>query len=296
MKRMVLCFLCVLLAGSAFADPVDPSQKVVPKPAADLILYELPAGMPAGKHELEVTFTLRGETQVAERLSFETVQGQKARVVELLAWHPQERAKVLKLARDPRNDVKVTVSLDGKDRVLALSRLLHRTLEVTRTAFLPINTRWVERDPGEGLGVVAAATQQECFDECWNRWDECQRGCWDYACIQECDYWEVECRRGCPPDCVDPKDVDEYDVTQLTGINSYGWTCYEVPWEADFWDGEYYELRWYSYRTTRYRRTEYCDGTSSTVVVSVSNWGEYCNYPTYATCFLPNSRVSNVCR
>lgn len=253
MKRLALCFFWALLAGSISAGAQteeNPRQKVAPKVATDLILYELPAGTPAGKHELAVAFTLRGERQVAERLSFETVKGQKTRVVELLAWHPQERSKVLDLARDPRNDVKVSVSLDGEDRVLSLGRLLRRTLELTRAGILPLTTR-LERDPDQGLGVFAA-TQQECRDECYARWDDCQRGCWDYACIQECDYWYNECYYGCPPDCVDPKRVEEFSYTEVVSMYSYGSTCYEDRWGSDFRWGEYYDYRWYSYKTTRY--------------------------------------------
>lgn len=275
--RSVLSILALaLLAVPALAaSPSAPRTPAVPGPlTADVLLYELPDGTPAGRHELKASFTLRNKTLGIETLSFETVR-KGTRVLELLAWHPQQRTAVLRLAQDPRNDVRVTITLDGGIEALRADQLIARTRDLQKSGFAPLEARLVN-DPAAGgpAGLFRKDDHQDCLDYCQGIKDQCDVDCRDQACPGECEYNYESCAAACPEDCTGPSSYD-YNTTVL---ESYYWvtqSCLDSSIFPPYNPYEFYEY-YVTYRTDTHHVTTQCDGSQTNVVTSSTHTSYYC--------------------
>lgn len=268
--------LALLAAPALAAGPsAARTPAVVPGAlTADVLLYELPDGTPAGRHELKASFTLRSKTLAVETLSFETVR-KGACVVELLAWHPQQRAAVLRLAQDPRNDVRVRITLDGGIEILSADRLVVRTRALQKSGFVPLEARLVN-DPATGgpAGLFRKDDRQDCLDYCQAIKDQCDIDCRDQACPGECEYNYENCAAACPQECTGPSSYD-YDTTVRESFYQVARSCFDTsifppydPYEFD----EFYV----TYRTDTHRVTTQCDGSQTDQVISSSHHSGYC--------------------
>src|SRR6185295_13666460 len=321
-SRLALSFLaCLLLAIPALAAPpaetvrrpaLDAPRSPIsaaegaellqalskrPTVASDLLLIELPAGTPAGRHDLDATFFARGKRLFTERLAFETVRGGGARTIELLAWHPQMRAEVLKLAQQPDSDVKVTVVLDAGSRVLPLQRLLDQTKVLQQIGFEPLATRLQGGPAAPDIGGLFAKDQAECLQSCSDVYDQCTYGCSVYACIQECQYNYNVCASYCPPDCTGPT-VREYTVTSYVSYVPVGESCfYESIFHPN--DGTRYVLLYVTKKHETHRETTYCDGSKTDEVIEVTYSNSYCWVSAVSSCSPPSGGYAynyNLCQ
>jgi hypothetical protein len=254
-----------LFAGLLFATPV----MAAPPPAGEL-LFELPARISAGRHEMEIAFRKGAKLLATEKISFETARGDKARAVELLAWHPRQRAQVLRLSTDPTSAVEVSIVLDGRQTVLPLESLVLQSRLLQQEGAEQVHA-WLEKPATAPF--LTKGTHQDCVDDCDTTYYACSDPCRDYACIQDCQYWFNQCYYGCPPDCEGPT-VRNYSTTTLVSTSWAGRDCYQDPfpsttkWEYD----KYYRL----YRVDNHRETTQCDGSKTDEITSYYNTSNYC--------------------
>jgi hypothetical protein len=74
-------------------------------------------------------------------------------------------------------------------------------------------------------GSVVADDRQDCLNGCSDQFDQCSAGCYVYACIQECQYYQSQCEQGCPQCYPDWQEVSR--VVQGTyGTSGGGWPVY----------------------------------------------------------------------
>jgi len=268
LKSVLFLLAALLFAIPAVAAP--PSGTNLQRSAGDLLLFELPSRMSAGPHEMEVAFRQQAKSLAVEKFSFETTRGDRARAVELLAWHPRQRVKILRMAMDPTSAVEVSIVLDGRQTILPLeslvvqSRMLqqgnvervHARLETPATA--PFQTKDAHDD---------------CVNDCYNTYYACSDPCTDYACIQDCQYWFNQCYYGCPPACSGPT-VRNYSTVTLVSSSWVGSNCYQDPWPSTTnWQyDKYYRV----YRVDNHRETTQCDGSKTDEITSYYNTSEYC--------------------
>jgi hypothetical protein len=272
-----------LFAGLLFASPV----MAAPPPAGEL-LFELPARISAGRHEMEIAFRKGAKPVAAEKISFETAREDRARAVELLAWHPRQRAQVLRLSTDPTSAVEVSIVLDGRQTVLPLESLVvqsrvlqqgnrervHARLETPATA--PFQTKDAHDD---------------CVNDCYNTYYACSDPCTDYACIQDCQYWFNQCYYGCPPPCSGPT-VRTYSTTTITSASWVTTQCVAGP---TFTTGSYYDRYNYTYRVDNHSETTQCDGSKTDEITSTSYGSGYCWQPTNINCYGGSSEPWPLC-
>lgn|GEM_PF-3311129 len=273
--KSALSLLAGLLFATATLAASGRAARAVSAPGpvtADVLLYELPDGTPSGGHELKASFALRGKLLVTETLSFKTVH-KGARIVELLAWHPQQRRKVLSLAQDPRNDVQVTVSLDAATDVLPVEPLIARTRALQKSGFVPLETR-LENRLGENVGRLFLKDRQECLDYCASIKHDCDVDCRDQACPDECEYNYESCAATCPADCTGPSTQD-HTTTVHESIYQVAWSCYDTSFFAPYNPKEFYEFH-VTDRTDTHRVTTQCDGSQTDQVISTSHSTYYC--------------------
>lgn len=273
-----------LLVGLLFAVPVLADPPSVRTSSGDLLLYGLPAKMPAGHHEMEVAFRKQAKLLVVEKLAFETTRGERARAVELLAWHPKQRVKILRMTTDPTSAVEVSVALDGRQTVLPLESLIIQTGMLLQENAELVHARM---ETPATQPFLAKDAHDDCVADCYNTYYACSDPCTDYACIQDCQYWFNQCYYGCPPGCPGPS-VRNYSTVSLVSSTWYGSDCYKQPfpdtgnWQYD----KYYRV----YHVDNYRETTQCDGSKTTELISSYNYGEYCltKYPyPWGSCSYP---------
>lgn len=292
MKRILLFVVGVFLASQLFAaEPfqrtltpeeraqlqkelgIRPSQEV----AKDLLFFEVPDGTLPGPHELEVTFSVRGTRHFVERLAFEIDKAAKGQVIELLVWHPEKRAEILALGKDPGNQVKVSIKLDGvRVQTLPLQRLRDRTETLTGFGFTPLVTRLVQDDRGgDVIARLSPKNREECRAGCYEQYDACRADC-DYGCYVDriCERQFDECYYyGCPPDCEPTtRTYTTRTILQQYPVDAACMQDYRDP----FAGGKVYYLFYTYERIETHEETRYCDGTRSDVVTSVGYREYYC--------------------
>jgi hypothetical protein len=301
MSRILMGLGCLLLTSHLFAEtagprpenlrglsPGDPARKEIelerksPRMAEDLILFELPAVILPGPHELEASWLVRGKRHFVERLAFDIETMGPGQVIELLAWHPEKRAEILALGRKPKSQVQVSVKLDGEHlRLLPLERLYARTEALAHAGSTPIVTRRVQEDSGALAGLFEK-TQAECLDSCYNQYQDCLATC-DYGCYYDrvCDRDYDDCQARCPPDCTGPT-VREYTLRINQWARWVTWNCYDnrwYPYSPILYDkNEVYD------KLETHRETTQCDGTKTNEVIAVNYETYYCWDPRYVSC------------
>lgn len=291
MKRVLLCVVGVLMASQLFA--VGPFQRTLTledraqlqklgirpsqgEVAKDLLFFEVPEGTLPGPHELEAAFSVRGARHFVERLAFDVEKPAKGQVVELLVWHPEKRAEILALGKDPGNQVKVSIKLDGaRVQNMPLERLRNRTENLTGYGFTALVTRLVQDDRGgDGIGRLFAKNQEECRSACYDQYYACQETC-DYACFYDhyCDNQFNECYYGCPADC--QPTTRTYSTRTILNQYPVDAACMQ-DYQNPFAGGKVYYLYYTYERIENHQETRYCDGTTSDVVTSYSYHEYYC--------------------
>lgn len=285
--RIVRIALLVLVAlpATAFAAPDLPPELDGRQPAgverlADLLLLE--ADALAGAEQLEIVYSVDGLPFFAEALRTADVSEEEGtRVVELLAWHPEIRQRLLGLATGGAL-VTASVLRDGvASAPIVLTDLAAASRELQRTPIVPLKSESVvtyEQAPDRarvvpkgGLqSITAAAKDPACVQQCQDEYDFCEEQCqtsggWAPDCFERCDADFNSCYNGCPETCTGPT-TREWDETVVAGATYLGYTrCLTwgfTPYLFDF-------MR-ITYKTTRYRETTQCDGTKTTEVVSVT--------------------------
>jgi hypothetical protein len=246
----------------------------------DLLLYELPDGTPAGRHELKASFTVHGKPLVIETLSFETVR-KGARIIELLAWHPQQRSRVLSLALDPRSDVQVAISLDAATEVLPVAPLVARTRALQKSGFVPLEAR-LEKGPAANGRLFLKDDRQDCLDYCTAIRSSCDSDCRDQACPGECEYNYNTCVASCPSECSGPSTYD-YTTTVHESFYQVAWSCYDTSFFSPYNPKEFDEFH-VTDRTDTHHVTTQCDGSQTNQVISTSHSTYYCWAQQYWSC------------
>jgi hypothetical protein len=254
-----------LFAGLLFTIPV----MATPPPAGEL-LFGLSARMSAGRHEMEVAFRKGAKTLAVEKISFETARGDKARAVELLAWHPRQRAQVLRLSTDPTSAVEVSIVLDGRQTVLPLESLVLQSRLLEQGGVERVHARL---EKPATAPFLAKDAHQDCIDDCYTTYYACSDPCTDYACIQDCQYWFNQCYYSCPPACSGPT-VRTYTTTTPL---SYAWVsrdCYQESFSNNStWQ---YEKYYRTFRVDTHRETTQCDGSKTDEITSTYTSSDYC--------------------
>jgi hypothetical protein len=301
MKRALLGLLCALSVTTVFAGPLPGGpHKLSPdevarlggvldltrtpqKVATDLLLFELPSGMSPGPHRLEATFSLRGKPYFKEQLTLDLEKVEEGQAIELLVWHEERRAEILKLARNPENQIKVSIELDG-ERVLSLplDRLRTRTEMLAQVGFTPVVAMLEQESDAGDLERIFSKSHgtYECEGACENDYRACTDQCWDQGCIQECQYWYDQCHYSCPKRCDGPK-VRDYSRRIIVQQTLVGYACIE-DYRNPFAGGKIYNEFYTAERIESRRETTYCDGTKTDVLLSYYYNYYYCwaiSYP-----------------
>jgi hypothetical protein len=255
-----------LLACLLFALPV----MAAPPPPAGELLYELPSRMSAGHHEMEIAFRKGAKPLGSEKLSFDTSRGGRASAVELLAWHPKQRAQILRLSTDPTSAVEVSITLDGRQTVLPLESLVLQTRLLQQGGAERVHARL---ETPATAPFLAKDAHDDCVNDCDNTYYACSDPCRDYACIQDCQYWQTQCYYGCPPHCSGPT-VRTYTTTTFLSYSWVGRDCYQESFPYnDTWQ---YDKYYRTYRVDAHRETTQCDGSKTDEITSTHTYADYC--------------------
>jgi hypothetical protein len=258
-------------------------------PSATPLFYEIRA-VPGERVQLDFEVRVNGALHLRERLAVTQPEEKGIAAVEILAYHPAERARLAKLAAEPGKKLRIRVSVDGvKKEELAFEHLVAANQTLRETGFRPVAT---ERPSVSGPGVLPSRqpdpaflskqTEQECREGCYQSHDQCTSNCvWipsvnktnKYVSCDACNSELNSCLAGCEPYVCQPTSSEqvysEYLYDQFTGwqdcLNDIYWYGEQILYDR-------YE-RWY--RFTRYRVTRNCDGTTSTEVLAV--WYSYEN-------------------
>jgi len=265
--------------------------------ALDLLFVELTA--PAVGEPLSI----QAEYYVDEVLVFsETLKAvmleeaaDRPSVVELLAWHPEIRHRLLSAANRGA-EVSIDVTYSGTSMHRSLAEVVARSHELQEmgpmlakhrsTVTFPNTPR-----PALDLGlqpIFGQAQDPVCVDGCWSEYYDCLDYCdaiggpGEEECTDHCKFNRNSCLDNCPEVCTGPTTRD-YSDTVVAGFQYTGpsrcltWLFYNY----------YFDYGLLTLKTTTYRETTYCDGSKTTVVLSVSYSSYYCWLRSYQGCSYP---------
>jgi hypothetical protein len=275
-----------------------------PLPSASPLFYEIRA-VPGQRVRLEFEVRVDGALHLRERLAAIQPTEQGTAAVEILAYHPAERARIAKLAAEPGRKLRIRVSVNGgKQEELAFEDLVAANETLRETGFRPVATEKPEvsgpgmipaRQPAPRFLVKTEEEEELCRQACSDAYDQCYLTCYyeEYMTAgksvpcHQCDSDYDDCVAGCspPPPPICPTSSDHIYVEHLYD----GWTGWQDCFNDIYWWGrqvlyDRYE-RWY--RVTRYRVTRYCDGSTSTEILAVWYEFEYCYWRTPWECSDP---------
>jgi hypothetical protein len=208
--------------------------------------------------------------------------------VEILARQPALLSAIQRHA-DGGSAVEVRIAFDGQlVEHLSLAELRGRNesllaapTELRRTTS-ELSEVAAELMADEPAVLVAGYAPSTCEGYCAQDLLQCEIGCnGNAACEQQCNYIYADCIAGCAP-CPGPT-IRDYSVSTLVSQNFLGISeCLR-----DFYPP--YASQWHSkfqlqYKDTTYRETTQCDGSKTTVVLSVSYSYSVCWNPSFVPC------------
>ncbi|HEX3557398.1 MAG TPA: hypothetical protein VIA62_29575 [Thermoanaerobaculia bacterium] len=223
-------------------------------------------------------------------------------VLGVLKTRPDLRDELDRWARAGDRQVMVAVLVDGrKVQELSWKTLVEKNREIRHTSFKVLDAQTTlsvfksSTSHGSGpLSAVTSASASSCQDAC----EQDRQTCFAETCpgmrsCQECDDQYDICVTNCnppppppppPPPCTDPKSVSYGSAgPEVVAVGWAGSSCLGSGSEGEIYDHIVEDLRTYYTQTT-----EYCDGHSTTVVTSYSDFYWSCDESTGFACGFPS--------
>jgi len=295
--RRVAFFFVLLVAVSTLpvtASSERPSQVGLAAPASqqevaqDLLFFELqgPGGL---DRLLGVSYSVNGDLLFTERIELRQPEsetspsdGTRAVAVELLAWHPEIRGRLLE-ANSRGSLVTVIVSpLDGSSFSFVLEELITHSHELQAAGLRAAPNRsevifsaisLPARSPSESGSSLSA--KSTCEEDCDYDLYLCEFDCggtgYDEQCYYNCDLQYQWCLDDCQG-CTEPT-IEQWTESQVISNVYIGpAVCRGNPG----FTGIVAEYRYLKIKYTTYRKTTYCDGSSTTEVIGVTYYDGNC--------------------
>ncbi|MDY7094211.1 MAG: hypothetical protein SX243_14670 [Acidobacteriota bacterium] len=328
MRRHLPWILTLMLCLPLFASAAEidrAASRSLPEVDPSLLFFALTDGLADADGQLSFEFLVDGVLMARENVqlpghapapatscnpeldiadteaTLKELQSQPApAAVEILARQPNLLAAVQRHA-DEGSAVEVRIAFDGQMwEQLSLGELRERSgnllaapTELRRTAseLSEVADQLLADEP---VALVAGYAPSTCEGYCAQDLLQCQIVCnGNAACEQQCTDIYDDCIAGCEP-CSGPT-VRTYTVTTLVSQTYLGVTqCLK-----DFYQPS--SKRWYDYlqiqkKHTTYRETTQCDGSQSTVVVSVSYTTTNCwNVVSFSSCSIDQGTALPIC-
>lgn len=273
---------------------------------APILATSLPSALPWETPWSTVRLEIYADGDLIHAEEVEAQLGPEAGRAELMVQSPNVKQHVLELARGAAL-VEARVLLDGveQSRGALLDLVVEPSSLESPFAHLRYSATPVVAD-SEGPSFVAAAScpaRDSCYANCSSQRQLCiEINCGggggpiplqaasategevgvvtDEALVfcEPCESQYQACRSDCASitcECVDPADQYTTTSTTLVGYWVLGYNCYEDYFNQPY--GTLYRQTQYQYRQDTIQVTEYCDGTSSSQVISSSYFTTTCN-------------------
>lgn len=287
----LLTVLCFLAAVSAHPESVA-TRILAETPLAassDLLLVDLSADLQGGVHRVDFEAVgSSGGVIARESVNLPSGLPEGVRCLEVFSTQPGTVKALLGGAYGRSDEVLVRLSIDGVEQpVLTLRDLQLGTEQLLKEEAIPFPiTVRIEGAGGSldsGAQALGAAATLTCEDVCWLYYDQCESGCGTppaEECLQRCDASLESCLEGCP---VCPSTRDYTVVVPFSETYLGPTQCRENY--LSFGSGRLYDRINRTDKATLYRETTYCDGSKTTVVVSVSYPSYVCWRPGFPGCY-----------